>query len=325
MCPDRCADDGLQLQLGDSHSAFRGGRNQRSILGEDARLVARLGLLPVFQALCDFRFREFDIQAARVDVKHDNVAILQSGNRTAACSLRRYVSHHQAPGGAAEAPVRQQSDRFAQPLADQRRRHAQHLPHAGTAARELEGEIQLVRQKISKHKDQLYQVKTNEQYRAMLKEIEAEEDNIRRIEDLILEKMIESEELQKQLKEATARLEEEKSRIAAEKNQLEGIAKASTEKRDQSVRERQELAAKLGEDIRVHYERVRRGRGGLALAEVREGKCMGCNVLLRPQLYYDVRAGEGLYECENCARILYSLERLSTPAEADGPQAIAPN
>lgn len=191
--------------------------------------------------------------------------------------------------------------------------------------REMDGEIQLVRQKISKHKDQLYQVKTNEQYRAMLKEIETEEENIRRIEDLILEKMIESEELQEQLKEAAARLEEEKSRVAAEKKQLEGVAKASTEKRDQSIRERQELANKLGEDIRVHYERVRRGRGGVALAEVREGKCMGCNVLLRPQLYYDVRAGEGLYECENCARILYSLERLSTPAEADGPQALAPN
>ncbi|MEJ2007495.1 MAG: C4-type zinc ribbon domain-containing protein [Acidobacteriota bacterium] len=201
----------------------------------------------------------------------------------------------------------------------------QHLNANQKERRDMEGEIQLVRQKISKHKDQLYQVKTNEQYRAMLKEIETEEDNIRRVEDRILEKMIESEELQKQLKEAAAELEKEKSRVAAEKDRLEGVARASKEKRDKSVQERQELAGKLGEDIRLHYERVRRGRGGVALAEVREGKCTGCNVLLRPQLYYDVRAGEGLYECENCARILYSRERLSTSAEADGPQALASN
>lgn len=201
----------------------------------------------------------------------------------------------------------------------------QHLSANQKERRDMEGEIQLIRQKISKHKDQLYLVKTNEQYRAMLKEIEGEEANIRAIEDRILEKMIESEELQKQVKEAAGRLDSEKARVAQDKAQLETEATACNQEREDLARERQELAAKLGGDILVHYERVRKGRGGMALAEVRNGKCMGCNVLLRPQLYYDVRAGEGLYECENCARILYSIERLPTSAEADGAQAAAPN
>jgi uncharacterized protein len=202
-----------------------------------------------------------------------------------------------------------------------------HLSANQKERRDMEGEIQLIRQKISKHKDQLYLVKTNEQYRAMLKEIEGEEANIRGIEDRILEKMIESEELQKLVKEAEGWLEAEKKRVAEEKVELEAAAKTSTEERDHSVKDRQELAAKLKEDVLVHYERVRKGRGGMALAEVREGKCMGCNVMLRPQLYYDVRAGEGLYECENCARILFSRERLSAApdADADGQQAVAPN
>jgi uncharacterized protein len=207
--------------------------------------------------------------------------------------------------------------------AHEERQH--HLSANQKERRDMEGEIQVIRQQISKHKDQLYLVKTNEQYRAMLKEIEGEEANIRGIEDRILEKMIESEELQKLVNEAAGRLDSEKARVAREKGDLEAAAKASTEERDHALGERQELVAKLKEDIVVRYERVRKGRGGLALAEVRDGKCMGCNVLLRPQLYYDVRAGEGLYECENCARILYSRERLSTPAETDGPQPVAPN
>ena len=201
----------------------------------------------------------------------------------------------------------------------------QHLSANQKERRDMEGEIQLIRQKISKHKDQLYLVKTNEQYRAMLKEIEGEEANIRAIEDRILEKMIESEELQKLVKEAAGRLDSEKTRVAQEKARLEAEATAGKQEREGLMRERQELAAKLDGDVLVHYERVRKGRGGMALAEVRNGKCMGCNVLLRPQLYYDVRAGEGLYECENCARILYSIERLPTAAEADGAQASAPN
>ncbi len=52
--------------------------------------------------------------------------------------------------------------------------------------RDLEGDLQTIRAKISRHKDQLYEVKTNEQYRAMLKEIEGEEENIRKVEDRIL-------------------------------------------------------------------------------------------------------------------------------------------
>ena len=58
--------------------------------------------------------------------------------------------------------------------------------------KDLEGDIKAIQGKITKHKDQLYQVKTNEQYKAMLNEIEGEETNIRKIEDQILEKMMEA-------------------------------------------------------------------------------------------------------------------------------------
>ena len=44
---------------------------------------------------------------------------------------------------------------------------------------------------------------------------------------------------------------------------------------------------------------------GSGLAEVREHKCMGCQVMLRPQTYNEVRNGEQLIVCESCQRILY--------------------
>jgi uncharacterized protein len=201
----------------------------------------------------------------------------------------------------------------------------QRLRSSQKERREMEGEIQLVREKISKHKDQMFQVKTNEQYRAMLKEIEGEEANIRGIEDQIIEKMIEAEELQKQCKEAAAKLESEKARVAAEKNRLESLAKTAGEERGRAVEERQKLAANLEKSVRDHYERVRKGRDGTALAEVRNGMCTACNVLLRPQLYNDVRASEGLWECENCSRILYSVEPLPAATKAGGQPAAAPN
>ncbi len=181
--------------------------------------------------------------------------------------------------------------------------------------RELEGEIQSVQVKISRHKDQLYEVKTNEQYRAMLKEIEGEEANIRKIEDGILEKMVEAEELQKQVQEAVVVLEGEKARVAAEKARLESARQTAVAERDQELRRRQELTSALSADMLDRYERLRKARHGVAIAEVRDGCCSACNVRLRPQAYNEARTNQSILACENCVRILYYVE----------PQVAAPD
>ncbi len=189
--------------------------------------------------------------------------------------------------------------------------------------RDLEAEIQMTRGRISKHKDQLYEVKTNEQYRAMLKEIEGEEEKVRHLEDQMLEKMIEAEELQKRVGEAVAKLESEKGRVASEKKRLEDMQSAHTQKRDRLTERRQALAATLHEQVLNQYERVRRARGGVAVAPARDGLCSGCNVVLRPQLYNDVQTNEFLIECENCSRILYSPPQTPTERLENGSSVMA--
>lgn len=186
--------------------------------------------------------------------------------------------------------------------------------------KELEGEIKDIQEKISRHKDQLYQVKTNEQYRAMLKEIEGEEANIRKIEDQILEKMIEAEEIQKLIQEAVSRLEGEKARVAEETKRLESERQADLEECEHLQSRRQGLHGALSESVRDLYERIRAARRGMALAEVRDGLCTACNVLLRPQAYNEVRTNEAVLTCENCNRIIYYVEPLATQAGDLGDQ-----
>jgi uncharacterized protein len=181
--------------------------------------------------------------------------------------------------------------------------------------KEMEGEIQTIQARISKHKDQLYQVKTNDQYKAMLKEIENEEKEIRKIEDRILEEMMEAEELQKRVAEAAARLEGEKARVAGEVRALEAAKQTAETDRRGLVAHRQELAAALSADLLELYERVRKGRNGLAVAPVHNGFCSGCHVMLRPRRYNGVRRNEAILACESCQRILYYVE----PAEEPEP------
>lgn len=183
--------------------------------------------------------------------------------------------------------------------------------------RELEADIQAIQVKISKHKEQLYQVKTNEQYRAMLKEIEGEEANIRKIEDRVLEKMMEAEEVQKNITQAAARLEGEKTRVTGETKRLESLRQADVRERDGVLARRKELAASLGERVLELYERLRRWRHE-AVAVVRADACTACNFVLRPQFYNDVRTNEALLECENCGRILYYIEPPAATSEDAG-------
>jgi predicted nucleic acid-binding Zn-ribbon protein len=192
--------------------------------------------------------------------------------------------------------------------------------------KDLDGDIKVIQEKIGRHKDQLYQVKTNEQFRAMTKEIEGEEAKVRVIEDNILEKMLEAEELQKVMQEAAARLEGEKARVAAQIARLESEQKADDDDRRSLQARRDQIQDGLSESTRNLYQRLRQAKRGMAVAEARGGLCTACNVLLRPQAYNEVRTNEVLLTCENCGRIIYYVE--PAPAQTGetngpGPEATA--
>ena len=60
--------------------------------------------------------------------------------------------------------------------------------------KKLEGEVGGIEAKISKYREQMMSVKTNEEYKALQKEIEHAQDAIRRVEDNILNLMMEAED-----------------------------------------------------------------------------------------------------------------------------------
>ena len=186
--------------------------------------------------------------------------------------------------------------------------------------KDLEVDIKAIQEKIAKHKDQLYQVKTNEQYRAMLKEIEGEEANCGKIEDQILEKMIEAEDIQEHVQEAAARLDGEKARVAAEIKGLQDERQKEMDERESLQTRRKEVAAVLSAPVLALYERIRTYRTGAAVAEVRDGLCTACNVRLRPQVYNEIRTSEAVMTCENCSRILYYIEPPGGEQTAGGSQ-----
>jgi len=42
-----------------------------------------------------------------------------------------------------------------------------------------------------------------------------------------------------------------------------------------------------------------------AISEAREQKCMACFVMVRPQIWQEIRSNEQIVTCSSCVRILY--------------------
>jgi predicted nucleic acid-binding Zn-ribbon protein len=170
--------------------------------------------------------------------------------------------------------------------------------------KKFEANIKDLQGKISKYRDQSLDVKTNEQYKALLHEIEFSEQEIRLNEDRILEVMVNVDARDKEVKAAEADLKAETAEIEKEKEEARKVVAEDQKKLSEWNAKRDGLRQGISEDVLRQYERVAKFRG-TGLAEVREQKCMGCQVMLRPQTYNEVRSGEKVMVCESCSRIYY--------------------
>jgi predicted nucleic acid-binding Zn-ribbon protein len=171
--------------------------------------------------------------------------------------------------------------------------------------RTFEGEVDMMRVRLSKLKDQLMMVKTNKEYTAMLHEIQMAEAQIRQEEDKILEIMEEIENLEADLKNdenaLKARTQEIQKGIEASESSIPELEAALENLREQKAR----TEAEVESELLARYRRIAELRKGVALAEARDELCTACHVRIRPQVYAELLRTEDIHSCDSCSRILY--------------------
>jgi len=170
--------------------------------------------------------------------------------------------------------------------------------------RQLETDIKGFQEKIAKYRSQSSSVKTNDEYRALMHEVEFAEKQISGCEDKILELMISLENEEKALKRAEAELKTEAADVEKEKAEAH-VRTAEDEKLLAGLKEKRAgLRSGVEDSALAHYDRVIRQRKS-AISEAREQKCMACFVMLRPQTWQELRTNEHIVTCSSCGRILY--------------------
>ena len=172
------------------------------------------------------------------------------------------------------------------------------------ARRKYETAINDLRTKISKYRDQSLDVKTNDQYKALMHEIQFAEQEIRKAEDKILEIMEGGELFERQVKASEAELKTQSALVEKEKEQAHAITAKDEARLEELQAERSGLRSGVTGDLLDLYDRVLKARK-TALAEAREQRCTACFVLLRPQKWNEIKAGQEVMTCDSCGRILF--------------------
>src|ERR1700727_3542413 len=129
------------------------------------------------------------------------------------------------------------------------------------ARRKHDTTISDLRGKISKYRDQSLDVKTNDQYKALLAEIQVAEKKIAATEDKILELMLNSDARDKQVKAAQAELKAESAEIEKEKEEARQRTAEDQKLLADWNAKRDQIRTAVNDDLLRHYERVSKFRG----------------------------------------------------------------
>jgi predicted nucleic acid-binding Zn-ribbon protein len=168
-----------------------------------------------------------------------------------------------------------------------------------------EKELDVEKEQVKKSEAKLYDVKTNKEYQALLKEIEAIRGaNDRTEEDIIL--LLERiEEMKKDYDTSSAALKKREKEAEKEKKDLHKEMESVDDVVTELKKGRQRLVAGINKSLLERYDMVYRNRGGIAVVSVKNGVCKGCFMNIPPQLFIEVMKNTEVITCPSCNRILY--------------------
>jgi predicted nucleic acid-binding Zn-ribbon protein len=167
-------------------------------------------------------------------------------------------------------------------------------------------------ERIATLKDQQYKVQSNKEYDALTREIAHAETAIGKLEKQMQEtegrlkvSLDDIESIEKEIGELQEKL--------AEKGKE--LAEVSAMNEDEELKlkhEREKVIVRIDKGDIVQYDRIRKAKGGTAVASSRRGSCGGCHNRIPPQRMLELRQHMKIYKCEHCGRILISEEIVSS-------------
>jgi uncharacterized protein len=172
--------------------------------------------------------------------------------------------------------------------------------------RELEREAAGLVEQERKFQQQLPSIKKNEEYTALLHEIETVRQKRSVLETRELEGM-EAEEAEQRERPGLEQALKAAETEAAERAKVIEVAEGAERAKLEALEARRAAHVKeLPPATRTRYERVYASRDGRAVVGILKGACGGCFRALPPAVLQEARRRDRMMGCEGCGRIIVS-------------------
>ena len=162
-----------------------------------------------------------------------------------------------------------------------------------------------IQEKINKLTDQLFLVTNNKQYDALTNEIEHLKEQKKENEELLISNLEEKENLEKNINENEATLEDLKTDLDVRRNKLDEALSETADEKAALENSRKKQVTEIDDNTMQVYNKVISARSGIAVVPLSGNSCGGCGAALPLQMVSEIRAGD-LHNCQSCGRFVYN-------------------
>jgi predicted nucleic acid-binding Zn-ribbon protein len=175
---------------------------------------------------------------------------------------------------------------------------------------QIDEEIAILKAKNEKSKQQLYNVKNNKEYDALMTGIDQTDMKILELE----EEMDKLADLQKkkreEFEEADKAFNSIKKEFEEKSKQLNEIIKTTEKEELELNHQREKAVVRINRKDLQLYTKIRNAKK-IAVAPIKRNACSGCYNIVPPQKIVELRKYDKIHTCEFCGRILISDELTS--------------
>lgn len=174
--------------------------------------------------------------------------------------------------------------------------------------KDFELELGSKEESAKKLQTQIFLLKTNKEYQAMLQQIQDIKADSSVAEDKILQTLEQIDKVSQEISAEKVRVKEYEGIFNQEKSKIEARIKEIDESMSRLNSRRKQASEIIKPKILAQYEKILASRDGLAIVSVENNSCKGCNMHVPPQVINLIRMYERIITCEVCNRILYIKE-----------------
>lgn len=171
--------------------------------------------------------------------------------------------------------------------------------------RSLEKEIEEVERNIRKSNEKLSNIKSNKEYGAALQEIEDLQKKKAGLEDMLIQRMEELDEVSRRCEVNKEKLEALRKKLEEDKKEVQSELKELEIKLKEAEADREKVTRKVDPELLSYYNLVRQRLGTQAVSPVVGGVCQTCHMGIPPQKFNELMKCLELESCPHCNRIIY--------------------